>query len=201
MVCTGNICRSPLAEQLLRARLRELGVPAKVRSAGSRAMAGHGMTPEAALVSRRHGGENDGHVARQLTESLIAEADLVLTATREHRSAVAALYPRAARYSFTLNQFARILAPMVASGQLSVASAADGDTGRANPTQAANGLRALVAEVAATRGFSPPPAQPADDDIEDPYRRTMGVYDRVGLVVDRAVITISRAFGSAAGRA
>lgn len=198
VVCTGNICRSPLAEQLLRARLGELGVSVKVHSAGSRAMAGDAMTPEAARVSRRYGGAGDGHVARQLTASLISEADLVLTATREHRSAVAALYPRAARYSFTLTQLARLVAPMVLSQQVSGGSAADGESGRPDPAGTARILRALVAEVAATRGFSPPPQRPADDDIDDPYRRAMGVYDSVGLIVNRAVTTISAAFGSAA---
>ena len=48
IVCTGNICRSPLAEQLLRQNLTAAGIDAVVTSAGTRAMTGSAMTPEAA---------------------------------------------------------------------------------------------------------------------------------------------------------
>lgn len=196
VVCTGNICRSPMAEQLLRARLLELGIPAEVSSAGSRAMVGDAMTSEAAAVLRRHGGGDGAHVAQQLTEELVSTADLVLTASREHRSAVVAMHPRAARYSYTLKQFARLLEPLnEATARANGAQAGDG-----NQAAASTRLRALVTEVAATRGFSPPPAHPADDDIEDPYRRPAEVYDRVGDLVDDAVTTIADAFAAAVGR-
>ncbi|PXA69988.1 low molecular weight phosphatase family protein [Cryobacterium arcticum] len=196
VVCTGNICRSPMAEQLLRARLVELGIPAEVSSAGSRAMVGDAMTPEAAAVSRRHGGGDGAHVAQQLTEQLVSSADLVLTASREHRSAVVGLHPRAARYSYTLNQFARLLEPLDNEADGADGSLTGNDAQAASPMR----LRALVTEVAATRGFSPPPAHPADDDIEDPYRRPAEVYDRVGDLVDNAVTTIADAFAAAIRR-
>ena len=201
VVCTGNICRSPLAEHLLRARLHDLGVTAVVHSAGSRAMIGDGMTPEVAVVAHRHGAGSEAHTARQLVEPLVAAADLVLTATREHRSAVVALYPRAARYSYTLKQFARLLAPIMESTRPASAWDAEGAVATDEESRSAQRLRALIAEVAATRGFSPPPERPDDDDIEDPYRRSNDVYDRVGLLVDDAVTTIAEAFASATGRA
>lgn len=200
IVCTGNICRSPLAEQLLRARLHDLSVPAKIRSAGSRAVVGDGMTPEAALVAHRHGGGGEKHVACQLVEPLVASADLVLTATREHRSAVVALYPRAARYSFTLKQFARMLAPVMEQAIPAGAWDAEDVVAAGEESRSAQALRALIAEVAATRGFSPPPEHPDDDDIEDPFRRSMDVYDRVGVLVDAAVTTIAESFASATSR-
>lgn len=156
-------------------------------------MVGRGMTPEASAVAHRHGGAEAAHVARQLTEELVSTADLVLTATRDHRSAVVALYPRAARYSYTLTQFARLVAASAEAG-IPADSAPDLDT------RAGVKLRALVAEVAANRGFSPPPAQAADDDIEDPYRRSVDVYERVGVIVDQAVTTITTAFAAAARR-
>lgn len=201
VVCTGNICRSPLAEQLLRARLHDLGVPAIVHSAGSRAMTGDGMTPEAAVVAHRHGSGGEAHTARQLTEPLVATADLVLTATREHRSAVVALYPRAARYSYTLKQFARLLAPVIESAPGTGGWDAGDDVAGDEESVSARRLRSLITEVAATRGFSPPPEHPEDDDIEDPYRRSTDVYDRVGLLVDDAVTAIAAAFASATSRA
>ena len=199
IVCTGNICRSPLGEQLLRARLHEHEIAVEVHSAGTRAMVGSGMTPEAALVARRYGSAGDEHVARQLTEHLVSASDLVLTATREQRSTVVALYPRAARYTYTINQFARLIGPAVdSSSPLDVEVALDGSA--LAESSGAHRLRALVAEVAATRGFSPPPAHPADDDIEDPYRRPAEVYERVGVLVDGAVTTIVGAFATAVGR-
>ena len=185
-----------MAEQLLRARLLELGIPAEVYSAGSRAMVGDPMTPEATAVSRRHGGGDEAHVAQQLTEQLVSTADLVLTASREHRSAVVGLHPRAARYSYTLNQFARLLEALDHAADGADGSLPAKDDQVASPTR----LRALVAEVAATRGFSPPPAHPSDDDIEDPYRRPAEVYDRVGDLVDNAVTTIADAFAAAVRR-
>jgi protein-tyrosine phosphatase len=47
-------------------------------------------------------------------------------------------------------------------------------------TEPAADLWALVAEVAAERGLVPPPENPDDDDIEDPYRRSTETYERVG---------------------
>lgn len=198
VVCTGNICRSPLAEQLLIARLQDLGLPVEVHSAGTQAVVGRGMTPEAASVAQQHGGIEATHVARQVTAALISSADLVLTATREHRSAVVALHPRASRYSYTLTQFARLVA--APAEFTSPADADRTDTDRTDTARVAVGLRTLVAEVAASRGFSPPPPRPADDDIEDPYRRSVDVYERVGVIVDQAVTTITTAFAVVARR-
>lgn len=201
MVCTGNICRSPLAEQLLRARLNESRVPAVVHSAGSRALVGHVMTPEAVVVAHRHGGGGQAHAARQLDESLVASADLVLTATREHRSAVVALHPRAARYTYTLKQFARLLAPVIESPHSARGWDAQAAVAYDEESRLAQRLRAMVAEVAATRGFSPPPEHPEFDDIEDPYRRSTDVYDRVGVLVDDAVTSIAVGLASVTRRA
>ena len=174
VVCTGNICRSPLAEQLLRARFEADGAPVVVRSAGTSALDGSDMTPQAAALSVGYGG-GTSHVARQLTSDLVADADLVLTATREHRHAVVALHPRAARYAYTLTQFARLVDAVDPSDL----HAPDGDT-----------LTALLDEVAATRGFAPPPEHPSLDDIVDPYRQPQKVYDEAGRVIDAAVATI-----------
>jgi len=189
MVCTGNICRSPLAEALLRSHMQKLGVPLTVLSAGSNAVVGHGMTPEAIRVAHRYGGSGEQHEARQLTQQLAASADLILTATREHRGAVAGFHPRAARYCFTLKQFARLVGPVLESGLAQSAPTENGDTESVR-------LRSFVAEVAASRGYQPPPENLADDDIEDPYRRPWAVYERVGERVESAISTVARAFES-----
>jgi protein-tyrosine phosphatase len=188
VVCTGNICRSPVAERLLHAQLEAAGIPARVVSAGTQSMVGHDMTPEAAQLAQHYGADSFGHRSQQLTEQLIADADLVLTATREHRSTVVSLHPRASRYTYTLNQLARLL-PAVSSVALVV-------TPQGDPATA---LRALLTEVAATRGFSPPPPYPDDDDIEDPYRQSAEVYARVGNIINTTVTTITNGFATAVG--
>lgn len=199
VVCTGNICRSPVAERLLHAGLVAAGIPAQVVSAGTQSMVGHDMTPEAAQLAQRYGADPAGHRSQQLTERHIADADLVLTATREHRSAVVSLHPRASRYTYTLNQLARLLplalAPSSEGEPLSSVELVD--TPQADP---ATTLGALLAEVAATRGFSPPPTHPDDDDIEDPYRQSVEVYARVGNVLNSTITTITNSFAAAVDR-
>ncbi|PJJ55565.1 low molecular weight phosphatase family protein [Compostimonas suwonensis] len=184
VVCTGNICRSPLAAQLLRARLAAAGVSASIGSAGTFAHVGSSMTDEAAALSLHYGGLPSGHTARQLDVAAVRDADLVLTATREHRSEVVSLLPRASRKTFTLRQFARIVDQLHAEQHVfPIASSDDVDAS----------LRMIVDEVAASRGFAPPLDDPADDDVVDPYRQSQAVYDQAGASIDRAVTSIVRA--------
>lgn len=196
VVCTGNICRSPVAERLLHTRLEAAGIAALVVSAGTQSMVGHGMTPEAAELVQQYGADPNGHRSQQLTEQKIADADLILTATREHRSAVVSLYPRASRYTYTLNQLARLL-PAALETKPRDPAVERVETTTHNP---ADTLRELLTEVSATRGFTPPPAHPDDDDIEDPYRQSAEVYARVGGVLNAAVMTITDSFSTVSGR-
>ncbi|POH62216.1 low molecular weight phosphatase family protein [Cryobacterium zongtaii] len=202
VVCTGNICRSPVAERLLRAQLENAEIPARVVSAGTQSMVGHDMTPEAAQLAQHYGADPLVHRSQQLTEQLIADADLVVTATREHRSAVVSLHPRSSRYTYTLNQLARLLpAALEPNPQDSLVERNTlvelVETPQADP---ATILRALLVEVAATKGFSPPPPHPDDDDIEDPYRQSAEVYARVGNVINATVTTITNGFATAVYR-
>jgi len=183
-VCTGNLARSPLAAQLLAARLEDLSA-ISVTSAGTHAHAGDPMTDQAAALSRRFGGQPDGHRATLLTENLVESADLVLTASRPHRAAAVTLAPRAARYVFTLRQFAHLVE------SVDIEQVRD-DLAQAGTTVAER-LRALVAAAAAHRGFIPPASNPADDDIDDPFQQSQSVYDRVGAQIDSAVAVIARA--------
>jgi len=206
VVCTGNICRSPVAERLLQAKLDDLGIPAIVHSAGTQSMVGHDMTPEAAQLATHYGADASQHRSQQLTEQLITDADLVLTATREHRSKVVSLYPRASRYSYTLNQFARLLPTALESlGEAAAVEPVETPTPvvelvETPQPEPATQLRALIAEVSATRGFSPPPFHPDDDDIEDPYRQSTAVYARVGVILNNTVTQITNAFATTIGR-
>src|SRR5918997_4179709 len=88
-VCTGNICRSALAERLGRAYLDEaLGGDAgtvQLSSAGVQAVVGSAMPPDSALVLQGLGGDPAGFTARQLIDDMAIDADLTLTMTRRHR--------------------------------------------------------------------------------------------------------------------
>ncbi len=106
-VCTGNICRSPAAERLLAARL---GPEVRVASAGTLGLVGHGIQPEMAAHLAALGVPDVGFTSRRLTAADVREADLVLGLAREHRAAAVELVPAAVRRSFTLLEFARLLA-------------------------------------------------------------------------------------------
>ncbi|MBP1819427.1 protein-tyrosine phosphatase [Mycobacterium sp. OAE908] len=108
-VCTGNICRSPTAERLATAYGARLQIPDFIAaSAGTRALIGHPVHPDAALVLERLGGEVSNFAARQLTSRIASGADLVLTMTRAHRDAVLELAPRQLHRTFTLSEASRL---------------------------------------------------------------------------------------------
>jgi protein-tyrosine phosphatase len=102
-VCTGNTCRSPLAEALCKARLAErLGctaaeLPARgfhVLSAGLAAAPGGPAAEEAVAVAQTYGGDLTAHRSRPLTAELAAQADYLVAMTRDHLHALATRFPR-----------------------------------------------------------------------------------------------------------
>ncbi|MDJ0338403.1 low molecular weight phosphatase family protein [Cryobacterium sp. PH31-O1] len=202
IVCTGNICRSPLAEQLLRENLQAAGIGVVVSSAGTHAMTESAMTPEAAALSSQYGASSTQHTARQLTEQLIADADLVLTATRDHRREVVTLLPKATRYTFTLNQFARLVAAADSFTPVDAAPNSPVDSAIRQPQPASTARPPLdfagyIAEVASTRGLHPSPNPPTLDDVDDPYRQSAAVYARAAAAINASVTTITAALVAA----
>src|SRR5256886_14530299 len=89
LVCTGNICRSPLGAALLQRALAGLGAEGiAVTSAGTGAWDGAPVSEGAYLVGLERGLDLSGHRARLLTRELVEEADLILTMARHHRARV-----------------------------------------------------------------------------------------------------------------
>ena len=89
LVCTGNICRSPLAEALLLRTLKERDIEGvHVTSAGTGAWDGAPASEGAYLVGLERGLDLSAHRARLLTRELVDEADLILTMARHHRARV-----------------------------------------------------------------------------------------------------------------
>jgi len=108
-VCTGNICRSPIAERLAIRRATQLGIHRfTASSAGTRAVIGHPIHPHAMAALEAMGGDPSGFTARQLTPRIASDADLILTMTRAHREIVLELAPRQLRRTFTLSEAARL---------------------------------------------------------------------------------------------
>jgi protein-tyrosine-phosphatase len=88
-VCTGNICRSPLAEALLKRALHERSVEeVTVESAGTGAWDGAPASEGAYLVALERGLDLSSHRAQLLTREIVEEASLILTMARHHRARV-----------------------------------------------------------------------------------------------------------------
>lgn len=94
VLCTGNSCRSPMAQVMLAGMLD--GVPVFVGSAGTAAPVGNPATPFAVTVMRELGLDLSRQRARQLDGSMIRAADLILAMEKEHRDRVLELAPEAA---------------------------------------------------------------------------------------------------------
>lgn len=83
LLCTGNICRSPMAEALLKERLYASPETA-ISSAGTGALIGHPADALAVEVAQRYGFDLTAHRGRQASSSMLLASDLVLVMTREH---------------------------------------------------------------------------------------------------------------------
>ena len=89
VVCTGNICRSPMGERLLRQQL-----PGRqVTSAGIFGLEGCPADAAAQAVAWRHGISLEGHVARKVTRSLLQKSDLILVMEPKHLRFIATMAP------------------------------------------------------------------------------------------------------------
>lgn len=174
-VCTGNICRSPLAERLFVARI-DPSAPVQPSSAGTSALVGRGIDPPSATVLRELGGVPDGHVARRLTTKLSAGADLILTAESTHRSIVVTADPLTYRRCFTMREFGRLGATLEPTDQRPMTAEA---------------LRDRVAQVAGQRGRSDCAVAEGQDDIGDPFRASADVVrlraEEVAQAVDAVI--------------
>lgn len=196
-VCSGNLCRSPQAEQLLRARIaaafdRE-SIPAlSVSSAGTKAFDDDPMDRRAAAEAMRMGIDDTlAHRARRIAERHVADADLILGMAKEHRAAAASLVPSANRRAFTLVEFARIVEAL-ANGDFDVDVAPLGEDGFAAF------MRRVVEVAVMARGLMPVPEAADELDIEDPYRLAPEVYRRSADAVEDNVERTARALRSLA---
>jgi len=103
-ICTGNVCRSPMAEGLFRHLVRGRG-PYKVLSAGLGAMNGQPPSNHAIQAVKELGIDISGQRSRMLTPELVDEADYIFGMTHSHVDTIMMLYPLAAEKTFLLREF------------------------------------------------------------------------------------------------
>lgn len=103
-VCTGNTCRSPLAEGLLRTMAEQAGLSLDIRSAGVAAVDGVPVSKHSGDILREKGFP-ESLSSRSLTAELVAWAELILTMTEGHRRLVVQQYPQAVEKVFTLKEY------------------------------------------------------------------------------------------------
>jgi protein-tyrosine phosphatase len=173
-VCTGNLCRSPMAERLLHAALAPAGDVVMVTSAGTSTYAGRPMDPNAERALRELGVPLDRPFrSRTLSRDLVVSADLVLTAERPHRAVVAELDRGSWGRTFTLLEFKRLV-----------------EGAQVGESHAEERGRALVAWSASRRTLLHA-ARPEDDDIEDPIGQRYAVFRRSGECIAESVRIIA----------
>lgn len=167
-VCTGNVCRSPVAERLFRSRA-EPAAAARVSSAGIRALVGEAIDRSSAAALAELGVDPAHHRARQFEPAMAAWADLVLTADVAQRDYVMSQVPAAFRRTFTMKEFARL------ARLLSPGPAAE-----------------VIAQAASMRGADGRLPDGVDD-VPDPYR---GTLERARVIAAQVSATVDAAIGA-----
>ncbi|MDX6381210.1 MAG: protein arginine phosphatase [Rubrobacteraceae bacterium] len=106
-VCTANICRSPMAEEIFNALAEDRMLPFRAQSAGVAALEGEPMAPKASEALEEVGIYTKGHRARQVSQRMLEEADLVLAMTPRHVAELRRLFGDSSRKIYTLLEYAK----------------------------------------------------------------------------------------------
>ncbi len=186
-VCTGNVCRSPYIERRLQRELDLAWGPGaiEVSSAGTGALVDAGMEPDALSRLTGAGGAGEDFRARAITRELVADSQLIVVATRDHRGAVSRLYPRALARTHTLRDLAHLAAGV-------------GDDELPPRASAREWLDQVVPLIASQRGLRPP-LEPREADVIDPFRQGREVFDTMSIQVEDALPQVLRVLGAGAG--
>ena len=108
LVCTGNSCRSVMAEGLLKKRLKELGkTDIVVSSAGTGALQGYPPMAETIKVMEEAGVDINNFESTSINDELIKASDLILVMSTTHRSEIIRRVPKAAEKTFLLREYGR----------------------------------------------------------------------------------------------
>ena len=170
VVCTGNVCRSPLAEGFLRATLEgRLGPSAPaVSSAGTAGWEGSPAMAESVAAAAERGVDISGHRGRALTREHVDDADLIVAMAAEHRDAVARSVRDAEGRTFTLKELVRLLDELP-------------DAAASEPQPEALAARLAEADRLRRSGFE---GNPHDEDVVDPLGMPIDTYRAVAWELD-----------------
>ncbi|MDO8392294.1 MAG: low molecular weight phosphatase family protein [Actinomycetota bacterium] len=173
IVCTANVCRSPMAEGLLRRQCEQLAVDISISSAGTH-VPGLPVDPLAVVAVGELGVDISAHRSRQLTRTVIDAdgADLVLTMTREQLRHAATSTQGAFRRTFTLREFSRWAAQQ--------------------PPEPGDTLGSWLDLVATTRHARDLMGDDPADDVADAYGLSLEAHRRCADILDRLAGTVAR---------
>lgn len=186
-VCTGNVCRSPYLERRLQHEVDASWGAGQfeVASAGTGALVGAPMDPLSLQRLSARGGVGDGFAARQVTPQIVGENQLVIVASREHRTAVTRLYPKALGRTHTFLDLAQ-LADQVSDQELA-----------ALPSAPAEYLGGLVKLIASKRALVPP-LTPEQALVHDPFGQGQADFDQMQTQIEDALPHVVRVLGKRA---
>jgi len=171
VLCTANVCRSPMAAALLAPRLAELGVAARVRSAGM-LCGGHPPHPEVISVMARYGIDVAGHRSRAACAADLARASLVLAMARDNLRYAVVAEPGAWPRAFTLRELVR-------RGE------------QIGPRAPGEPFSAWLSRVHAGRERAALMGDSAEDDVPDPAGGPFSAYADVADLLDRSVTRLA----------
>ena len=172
-VCTGNQCRSPMGEHLMRLALEERQVAGvSVASAGTLRLPPHPIDPSAGALLERQGIDASTFRSTPLTAAISGDADLILCFEHRHVRDILQQSPAARRMTFLLTDFADLCRYAQGNGQVK------GDS----PGERLAQLEALAPLAR--------PFLPVAEEIEDPIGRSMDVFERVFGQIARCVEVI-----------
>jgi protein-tyrosine phosphatase len=171
VLCTANVCRSPMAGALLARRLSELGVTARVRSAGM-LRGGDPPLPEVISVMTGYGIDLTAHHSRVADAADLAHASLVLAMAREHLRYAVVTEPGAWPRAFTLRELIR------RGEQIGPRPAGEPFPGWLSRAHEGRERAALLGDS-------------AEDDVPDPAGKPLREYVDAARLLDRSVARLS----------
>jgi protein-tyrosine phosphatase len=171
VLCTANVCRSPMAAGLLTRRLSELGVTARVQSAG---MVRGGDPPLAEVVSvmAGYGIDITAHRSRLASAAGLARASLVLAMARDNLRYAVVTEPGAWPRAFTLRELIR-------RGE------------RIGPRRPGEPLSGWLSRAHEGRERTALLGDSADDDVPDPAGQPLRAYEDMARLLDRSVVRLA----------
>ncbi|GAV24180.1 protein-tyrosine-phosphatase [Carboxydothermus islandicus] len=104
-VCTGNTCRSPMAQYLFNKIVAEKGLPHEALSVGLFAFDGDPASENAVIAMREEGIDLSPHKATRIFAEITQQADLILTMGKGHKEALLQLYPDLENKVYTLKEY------------------------------------------------------------------------------------------------